>query len=271
MSDPLPTQADVTAAFDAARADAAAREEDAAAREELVRELPARIERRTRILIVWGLVAGMVLAFLTALAAVALAREAQTNSEAAVVVATATQKQVDAALAKLNEANDELMARGQAPVPAPREAEPAEAIAAAVLAQVLAQLPPVPTADEVAQRIVPAVTANVLGPTRAELAEQVAAYLQANPPPPGVDGEDGVDGEPGRPPTQEEIDAAVAAYLQAHPPPPGPQGVGVSDVAAETRDEHCVLVFTLTDPATGASSEDVVPVADRVCADGLIG
>ena len=51
----------------------------------------------------------------------------------------------------------------------------------------------------------------------------------------------------------------------------GVQGIGVSDVRAEQRDGRCVLVFTLTDPASSSTAEKVVAVPDGVCADSLLG
>jgi len=48
-------------------------------------------------------------------------------------------------------------------------------------------------------------------PTGQQVADAVAAYLTANPPPPGKDGEDGEDATP------EAIAAEVAAYIETHP------------------------------------------------------
>jgi len=48
-------------------------------------------------------------------------------------------------------------------------------------------------------------------PSGQQVADAVAAYLTANPPPPGKDGEDGEDATP------EAIAAEVAAYIETHP------------------------------------------------------
>lgn len=50
------------------------------------------------------------------------------------------------------------------------------------------------------------------GPSDAQVASAVAAYLAANPP------------QPGRTPTEAEVASATAAYLAANPPAAGPQG-----------------------------------------------
>lgn len=230
MSDPHrpeldpPTRADVDHAWSAAR-------EDAAAKDQLLDEFPRQMlriatqagNRQARIIGAVTVVLAILVSLLASFVAYRVADHALTNSEM-------TQQQVDTALTKLDEANRELQARGQPPVPPPPSPDPTGAVAAAVLAQVLAQLPAAPTADQVASRIVPAVTANVLGPSRAELTRQVAAYFAANPAPkgdkgdPGEPGVKGEVGEPGRPPTSDEIDAAVARYFAANPPPPGAQG-----------------------------------------------
>lgn len=124
-----------------------------------------------------------------------------------------TQRTVEAALARLEQANTTLESRGQEPIPAPPSPDPTEAIAAAVLAQVLASLPPSPTADEVAGRIQSAVVSSLIGPTGDELAGLVASYFQTHPP------------RPGPPPSQEAIQAAVDAAYAANPPADGRDGV----------------------------------------------
>lgn len=133
-----------------------------------------------------------------ATAASAAAGEARTLGESA-------QHTVDDALAKLKEANDQLVARGQAPVTTSPTPDPSEAIQAAVLAKVLAQLPSSPTAELVAAVLQPAVAAQVAGPTQSQVADLVAAYFANNPSGP-------------------QIQAAVESYLQRFPPERGPQG-----------------------------------------------
>lgn len=111
-------------------------------------------------------------------------------------------------------------------------------------------------------------------PTAAEIAAAVAAYIADNPTQPGRDG------DPGRPPSAEEIRAAVAQYLTENPAPagaagaagregqPGVQGVGVSNVRSERRDEGCFLVFTLSDPVDGSAQDRELPAGDAVCGTG---
>ncbi len=154
-----------------------------------------------------------------------------------------------------------------------------EQIQTAVRAELALNPPPAgrtPTAGEVAAIVAQFLTANPPAPgrppTAAEIESAVSAYFAANPVTNGVDGDDG---EPGRPPTAEEIQAAVAAELAANPPrmgDRGAQGVGVQEIRAEQRDTGCVLVFVLTNPADGSTTEQAVPVSDRVCqGGGLVG
>lgn len=100
-------------------------------------------------------------------------------------------------------------------------------------------------------------------------------------------GDDGRDGAQGRSVSSSAIvdGRLIVTYddgttQDAGPIPPGPQGmpgmpgaqgIGVSDVRAEERDGDCVLVFTLTDPATATSAEKVVPVSNGVCRGSLLG
>lgn len=165
------------------------------------------------------------------------------------------------------------------PVPGPR-GEPGrpptpEEIQAAVDAYLVENPPPAgrpPTAGEVAAAVSEYLIENPPQPGRPPTAEEIAAavgtYYAANPPPAGPAG------QPGRPPTAEEIRAAVDAYLAEHPPPAGPvgpmgnqgaQGTGVESVRLEDREDACVLVFVLRNPATGTTSERDVAVADAVC------
>lgn len=150
---------------------------------------------------------------------------------------------------------------GRAPTP--------DEIRAAVATYLVLNPPPAgraPTAAEVAAAVTAFLTANPptpgRPPTAAEIAAAVGMYFDTNPP------QSGEDGEPGRPPTAEEIRAAVAAELAANPPPMGAQGVSVQSVGREVRDEQCVLVFVLGNPADGTTSEQVVPVPAPVCDDG---
>lgn len=176
-----------------------------------------------------------------------------------------------------------------AATPVPEPVGPTEEQIRAAVEDYLAEYPPAdgrnPTVAELAAAAAAAVTEYLTAhppspgrsPTAGEIAAAVEMYFATNPPPPGPEG------ATGRPPTSEEIRAAVDAYLSENPPPPGPagatgatgpqgvQGVGVQSVRAEERDDGCVLVFVLADPADGSTSEVVVPVPDRVCRDGLLG
>lgn len=134
-------------------------------------------------------------------------------SVAAYSQAQSTDRTVEAALSRLDQANSTLESRGQPTVPAPPSPDPTDAIAAAVLAQVLASLPASPTSGEVASQLQAAVTGNVLGPSLDALTRQVAFYYQQNPP------------RPGPPPTEAQIRAAVEAVYAADPPADGRDGV----------------------------------------------
>lgn len=144
-----------------------------------------------------------------------------------------------------------------------------EQVQSAVAAELARNPPPpgrAPSPAEVAAAVAGFLTANPpqpgRPPTAAEIAAEVSTYFADNPPPPG---------EPGRPPTAQEIQDAVAAELAENPPPrgetgdSGAQGVGVREVRREVRDDQCVLVFVLFDPADGSVTEQAVPVPDAVC------
>lgn len=124
----------------------------------------------------------------------------------------ATDRQVDQALERLQQANVTLESRGQEPVTPPPADDPTQVIAAAVTAQVLASLPPTPTAEEVAERLQGVVIGSLQGPSFDELASLVAGYFRANPP------------QPGPPPTEAQIRDAVAAALAVNPPAAGAKG-----------------------------------------------
>ena len=168
---------------------------EAAAVGEALDGLPAQIadiatraaDRTARRLGLIGLGIAVVSSILTTVVWLSVSAELDANTAAD----RSSQQQTDAALQRLAEANRALEDRGQAPVTVPDDPDPADAIAAAVLAQVLQQLPPGPSADQVADRLAAAVLADVLGDVRPALAAQAAAYLAANPPQPGRDGEDG--------------------------------------------------------------------------------
>jgi hypothetical protein len=189
--------------------------------------------RQGRIFGVLGLVVAIVVSFLAGGLAV---------DNAAQLAAFRTQQdqrqtQIDDTLAKLADQNEILAARGQAPVEVPPpSADPTEAIAALVLSRVIAQLPPVPTADEVASAITPAVTANVLGPSQQQLTRAIADYYRAggpaeaaiaaavrreyaaNPP------RDGRDGENGQSPPCLSEPAQCRGADSTVPGPDGPMG-----------------------------------------------
>ena len=125
-------------------------------------------------------------------------------------------------------ANSQLTARGQTPVPVPppSDDDPTSTIVAASAARVLAQLPPVPSAEQVAQRLAADQILNPPATPVAQVSAVVASYLQANPPPkgepgergqPGENGKNGADGKDAPPPTDEQIQGAFIAYVQEHP------------------------------------------------------
>lgn len=185
---------------------------------------------------------GLIGAVLAALLSVAIAVAAYSTATGAARTATTTQQ----ALERLDQANDTLTARGQVPVPAPeRTDDPTETISAAVLAQVLAALPPSPTADEVATRIQSAVVAQVLGPSMDELTRQVAAYLEANPP------------EPGPAPTEQQILAAVERVYAENPPRDGVDGV-------DGQSPPCLNTPTRCQGADGTDGADGIDGQDGV-------
>lgn len=160
----------------------------------------------------WFLIFGLVASLLISAGAAYLATAAYQGTMDLRTVSQQRQEQFDAAMAKLDETNRELQARGQEPVAAPAGTDPADAVAAAVTARVIAQLPATPTAEQVAAAIVPTVTANVLGPSQQQIAASVSRYFSLNPP------------QPGPPPSQADIDAAVQRALAQNPPPAGPTG-----------------------------------------------
>lgn len=160
--------------------------------------------RQGRIFGVIGLIAALVVSFLAG----GLAVDNRAELAAFRQQQDQRQLQIDDALAKLREQNEILIARGQAPVkePAAESTDPMEAIAALVLSRVIAQLPPppaVPTADEIAAAITPAVTANVWGPSQQQLTRMTADYYRS--------------GGPG----EAAIEAAVRRVYAANPPRDG--------------------------------------------------
>lgn len=205
--DAPPTAVEVQAAQEESR-EALEQSEMAAGRleHEHVERVATRTARReSRKYGLWGAVFAALIAVGISVLAVSLAEKASANADQAALSAQSAQHTVDDALAELNAANKQLQERGQAPVQAPADPDPSEAIQAAVLAKVLAQLPAAPTAEQVAAVLQPAVVAQVTGPTRDQLAQLVADYFAQNP-------------------TAAQIQAAVDNYLNRNPPAPGPKG-----------------------------------------------
>lgn len=209
--------------------------------------------------------------------------EAERDSAAGQVVSLSDQILAECRTGELTGPICPNAARAKAdPVPDARTPEPpsTDAIAAAVAGYLESNPPPAgpgPTREQITAAVVAELAANPpepgRPPTDGEIAAAVARFLESNPPPAG---------DPGRPPTTGEIAAAVAAYLQENPPPRGPkgdagtngtdgadgaQGVGVTDVSGPGRNPSgsCVVTFTLTDPATGATRTDSIPVPDSFC------
>lgn len=135
------------------------------------------------------------------------------------------------AIASLQESNQELMKRGQQPVTQPAEPALGEALISAATARVLANMPaaPAPTDVQVSNAVAAYFLTNPVQVSPAAVASQVAAYLRANPPPPGPPGDKGDKGEKGdkgdqgdsgadgRTPTAEEIMAAFNQAAAANP------------------------------------------------------
>jgi hypothetical protein len=117
---------------------------------------------------------------------------------------------VQVALDRLAEANDELASRGQPPVLAPAGGDAEEVSAAAITAQVLASLPEAPTAEQVADLLRGAVVGSLRGPSFDELARLSGDYFSRLPAPPG--------------PSAEQIQTAVDRRYAENPPDPGRDG-----------------------------------------------
>lgn len=149
-----------------------------------------------------------VLTLLGVAASVAIAVPAAQQAARANAVAAAAQKsaddnrqRTDEAFAAANLANEELKRRGQQPVPLPPPSEdnPQDALVAAATARVLASLPQPSRFTE--EDFKAAYNAYLMAhpPTVAPelVAQSVAAYVKANPPTPGAQGEPGVTGQKG--------------------------------------------------------------------------
>lgn len=202
-----PTFVHLKAGFADARA-------NAGAAEQIVAEFPRQMtriaeragkragQREGRIFGVIGIVVAIVVSFLAGglsvdnRAELALLRDA----------AQQRQEQTDATLARLADQNKVLEMRGQAPVPPPATDDPADALAALVLSRVVAQLPPAPTADQVAALIVASGDVSGLGPSSQQLSALAADYFGSGP-------------------GQAAIDAAVARAYAADPPADGRDGM----------------------------------------------
>lgn len=196
----------------------------------------------------WGLAFTIIVPTIVSLLAVGLVLDNRAATDQLERAQVQSQQTIDAALDKQRQFNEQLIARGQAPVPEPDEpTNPAEALAAAVTANVLAALPPEPNADQVGAAIQTAVVANLLGPTRAQLTSEVSAYFAANPPQPG----------PG--PTPQQIQEAVDRAYAANPPKdgdpgkdgvdgaPGPAGRSVTGQEFVRVDGACTSRVTFSD------------------------
>lgn len=204
-----PTRSDVEAARGQARRDAETTDQRAELNTAEVRQLvdgPARraglaaIGFSVLVSIVFGLL------FLSLVGRVGVAEAARIQD----------QRETAAALDSIRRDNLVITGRGQPPVPVPDGTNPQEAISAALTAQFVKALPPVPTAEQVAAVVGPAVTARITGPTADQLADQVGQYFQTNAAQ--------LRGRDATPPTAAQIRAAVDAALAANPPPPGRDG-----------------------------------------------
>jgi hypothetical protein len=205
--DPPPTSDEVQAAQEESR-DLLEQSEMAAGRleHEHVGRIATRAARKeSRRYGLWGVLFAALVSLAVSLVAVSVAAKASTTAEQATESAQAARHTIDDALAELAAANKQLQERGQAPVQVAPNPDPSDAIQAAVLAKVLAQLPATPTAQQVAAVLQPAVAAQVTGPSRDTLAQLVSSYFADNP-------------------TTPQIQAAVDSFLTQHPPKDGNDG-----------------------------------------------
>jgi hypothetical protein len=190
-------------------------------------------------IVAFGALVTLIISIGMGVAAIQIARTASTTAADERVARLAadedrktTQATTNQAIEQLKSSNEQLAARGQAPVATPGPSSSAsDALVAATTARVLAAIPAAPTTAQIGQMIALAVAATPpAGPTATQLSGAVAAYFATNPPPVGERGEQGErgqQGEQGPGPTADQIQAAVDTYLAANPPaagPPGPSG-----------------------------------------------
>lgn len=213
---PAPTLTDIEQAHEARRAAAQHQDQRAALGSRAARRL---VERQAR----WFGLGGVILSVLSSLVFGWWFMSLQDRLEVGEVLAAQQRAENSAAIDSLRRTNSVLTARGQPPVAEPASDDPQEAVTAAVTARVLAQLPPGPTAGQVAAVIGPAALAQITGPTADQLAAQVAAYFAINA--------TSLRGAAGPGPTAEQIQAAVDAAYAANPPPPGRDGTNGEDGA----------------------------------------
>lgn len=202
------------------------------------------LSRKTERAEVWRI--ALVVTIFGVAVSIGVAVPAALQAARANAVAAAAQKaaednrtRAEEAFAAANQANEELKARGQqpVPVPAPREDNAPETLVAAATARVLASLPGATRYTD--QDIGTALAAYFVGHPAAVPSEAVAAsvasYLAAHPPPAGPIGEPGQTGspgptgekgdrgdpgekgDPGSPPTAAQIMAAFNAALLDNP------------------------------------------------------
>lgn len=269
MSDADPTRDEVRAAQEASLREAELADQRAELGTATVRRV---VERQAR----WLGLGAVALSLVFSVATAVWTWQNSSQLAAAEVLRVQSEQETDAALDSLSAANRALSARGQPPVPTPNPDDPADTIAAAVTARVLTQLPPTPTAQQVAAVLGPTSLAMppVTGPTQSDLAARVADYFRANESAlQGPKGDDGEEGPRGPGPTAEQIQAAVNAAYAANPPPPGRDGQngtngrdgdpGVSFTGLQFRRDDmgmCVAVVSFSDGA-----EQTQPVPDVVC------
>lgn len=161
-----------------------------------------------------------------------LAQEAR--NQALEQAQAASAQRADAAFQAAQKANAELARRGQpqVPVPPPSDDHGAQegTLVAAAVAGTLAALPEqvrAPSAQDLGAAVASYMVANPApGPTTAQIAEAVAAFVRANPPAAGRDGAAGLQGptgvagptgERGPGPTPEQIQDAVTAWMASNP------------------------------------------------------
>lgn len=219
---------------------------------------------------------GMVAAIVISIFASQSALDAKARTAVLSQTTEQSRQLAEKAYEEAKQANATLLARGQAPVPVPPPSDnPADTIASAAAAKVIAQLPKNQTSPtEIAPIIGQYLTEHPQGPTATQITNQIAAYFATNPIPPGKQGEQGKDGEKGEqgpPPTAEQLLASITSYCSTRNECRGPtgetgaQGISITNTTITRIDNTCVFQVTLTNPANGTSTQQNLPINNDLC------